>query len=107
MAKTKRAKNIPENIPATPFASWVEAMGLNRKQVAEAGERVGLSRQAAGGRNRGSINMNDLELLGLTAAFFKLPPWSADLVGKLDDRAKTMLRLAAEDVARCLTAKRK
>jgi hypothetical protein len=105
--KQFRAGRKPANLPVldqpTPFASWIAAKGYNRKQVAEAGATLGLSAQAAGFRNRGAVTMSELELLGLTAAYFGLPPWRPDFADKLDDRARTMMRLAAEDIARCLS----
>jgi hypothetical protein len=107
MAKPKRATKIPENIPATPFAAWRDAMGFNGKQVAEAGASVGLGNQVAGAMNRGSRKLSHLELLGLTAALAGLPPFTADLTARLDERARTMLRLAGEDVSRCLKARGK
>jgi hypothetical protein len=97
------SEDSPKTQPApTPFGSWRTAMGFNGKQVAEAGARVGLSPQAAGHRNRGATEMGDLELMGLTAAFFGLPPWRPDLGNNLDERALTLIRLAREEVQRCL-----
>jgi hypothetical protein len=100
-------KSARQSAATTPFASWVAAMGYNRKQVAEAGARVGLSAQTAGHRNRGETDMNQLELMGLTAAYFSLPAWRPDLAAKLDDRARTMMQLAREDIERCLVSNEK
>jgi len=62
----------------TLFAQFRQAMGLNRRQVAEAGEKIGLSSSVASSRHSGASEVTLTEQLAMAAVRAGLPPWSPE-----------------------------
>lgn len=57
------------------FKQWVAAMGFNQKQVAQAGELIGMKEGVASIRNRGEKEPNLTERLAMAAVAAGIPPW--------------------------------
>lgn len=84
------------------FAQWIEAMGLNKKQVTVGGELLGLSTPAAVRRNRGAQESDLMERLAMSALRAGLPPWSPKVDAEISasKTAMDLLRALAENQVR-------
>ena len=71
------------------FKAWMQAMGFNGKQVARAGEMIGMGRSTALMVYRDERRLTKTERLAMAAAAAQLPDWhpanhaSARTVGKI------------------------
>lgn len=59
------------------FKAWMAAMGLNGKQVAHAGDLIGMGRSTALLSYRGERRLTKTELLAMTAVSAEFPSWSS------------------------------
>jgi hypothetical protein len=57
------------------FKKWVAAIGFNRKEVAKAGELIGIGRNSSQERNQGLKDCSLTERLAMSAIAAGLPPW--------------------------------
>ena len=57
------------------FKQWVASIGYNQKQVAKAGELIGMKEGHASIRNRGEKSTTLMERLAMSAVAAGLPAW--------------------------------
>lgn len=57
------------------FKRWIAAIGFNRKEVAKAGELIGIGRNSSQERNQGQKDCSLTERLAMSAIAAGLPPW--------------------------------
>jgi hypothetical protein len=60
------------------FRAWMQAMGFNGKQVAKAGELIGMGRSTALLCSSGERRVTQTEKLAMAAVSAGFPAWSAD-----------------------------
>lgn len=84
------------------FTAWLQAVGLNRKQFAEAGNMIGMNAVSITRRNQGLTAWSEAERMAMTLAWLDLPPWEARF-NDLDDSAKSVIQAAADVIRRALS----
>jgi hypothetical protein len=68
----------------TLFKVWVLACGHNLKQIAAAGEYIGLPKRRSLNVSRGEVELTMAELLAMSAHRAGLKPWSPEYDAELD-----------------------
>jgi hypothetical protein len=78
----------------TLFASWVRALGFNKKQIRDAGAKIGLNASSSGFRNRAEVLLSASEKLAMTAAWLGIPSWKRDFAELAPKQRKRVMRAA-------------
>ena len=60
------------------FRAWMQAMGFNGKQVARAGELIGMGKSTAHLCHRGERRLTKTERLAMAAVVSQASPWSPE-----------------------------
>lgn len=83
------------------FTAWLQAVGLNLKQFAEAGNMIGMNAVSITRRNQGLTAWSEAERMAMTLAWLDLPAWDSRF-NDLDAPAKTVIMAAALIIRRAL-----
>lgn len=75
MNATTEVTSVADGENDNDFRAWMKAMGFNAKQVALAGETIGMASAMAGRTARGERDLSDTERLAMAAVTANLPRW--------------------------------
>lgn len=82
------------------FQIWVQKMGFNGKQIAEAGRRIGHGHPDTSGKtNRGERELTETERLAMAAVRAGLPAWTPETDQEIAD-AGAMVEIMNRAAAR-------
>lgn len=77
------------------FRAWMQAMGFNGKQVAKAGEMIGMGRSTALMSYRGERRLTKTERLAMAAVAARSSPWSPDAHAEIAAGSEVMTAVKA------------